>query len=234
MHLNTTSITQRNKKGSRSQWISQFSHLLGHTVWGSVLFIVFELLTLITLPDINQNVSNAKLRHERLIPRLVFFPPTFPPIISFPSTLFKVPVGNENQQVVQQQYQQQVMVPVSQSVQGPMPVYYSVITPTQQNSTRYVQNHWDGRSRCISVIILIILQQHLCASCGHEASSHFRPLFFVSVLQPISRLPATPQLWAVSNHAVAIPLQPSTVTAAIFRWDCQTCTVVLSRTCCDH
>lgn len=48
----------------------------------------------------------------------------------------QVPVGNENQQVVQQQYQQQVMVPVSQSVQGPMPVYYSVITPTQQNSTR--------------------------------------------------------------------------------------------------
>nr|XP_057910818.1 R3H domain-containing protein 2 isoform X11 [Doryrhamphus excisus] len=48
---------------------------------------------------------------------------------------YQVPVGNENQQVVQQQYQQQVMVPVSQSVQGPMPVYYSVITPTQQNST---------------------------------------------------------------------------------------------------
>uniref|UniRef100_A0A672GLV3 R3H domain containing 2 n=1 Tax=Salarias fasciatus TaxID=181472 RepID=A0A672GLV3_SALFA len=48
---------------------------------------------------------------------------------------YQVPVGNETQQVVQQQYQQQVMVPVSQSVQGPMPVYYSVITPTQQNST---------------------------------------------------------------------------------------------------
>ncbi|XP_008318862.1 R3H domain-containing protein 2 isoform X4 [Cynoglossus semilaevis] len=48
---------------------------------------------------------------------------------------YQVPVGNENQQVVQQQYQQQVMVPVSQSVQGPMPVYYSVIAPTQQNST---------------------------------------------------------------------------------------------------
>ncbi|KAM9813627.1 R3H domain-containing protein 2 [Neosynchiropus ocellatus] len=48
---------------------------------------------------------------------------------------YQVPVGNENQQVVQQPYQQQVMVPVSQSVQGPMPVYYSVITPTQQNST---------------------------------------------------------------------------------------------------
>lgn len=59
----------------------------------------------------------------------------------------QVPVANESQQVVQQQYQQQVMVPVSQSlqtvqgVQGPMPgqgmpIYYSVITPTQQNSTR--------------------------------------------------------------------------------------------------
>uniref|UniRef100_A0A3Q1KIB8 R3H domain-containing protein n=1 Tax=Anabas testudineus TaxID=64144 RepID=A0A3Q1KIB8_ANATE len=48
---------------------------------------------------------------------------------------YQVPVANENQQVVQQQYPQQVMVPVSQSVQGPMPVYYSVITPTQQNST---------------------------------------------------------------------------------------------------
>ncbi|CAG5979350.1 unnamed protein product [Menidia menidia] len=48
---------------------------------------------------------------------------------------YQVPVANENQQVVQQQYQQPVMVPVSQSVQGPMPVYYSVITPTQQNST---------------------------------------------------------------------------------------------------
>ncbi|KAM9799412.1 R3H domain-containing protein 2 isoform X1 [Syngnathus typhle] len=48
---------------------------------------------------------------------------------------YQVPVGNESQQVVQQQYQQQVMVPVSQSVQGPMPVFYSVITPTQQNST---------------------------------------------------------------------------------------------------
>lgn len=59
-------------------------------------------------------------------------------VFSFPLTgpPLQVPVGNENQQVVQQQYQQQVMVPVSQSVQGPMPVYYSVITPTQQNSTR--------------------------------------------------------------------------------------------------
>ncbi|XP_036957320.1 R3H domain-containing protein 2 isoform X9 [Acanthopagrus latus] len=57
-------------------------------------------------------------------------------MVQYPQmTSYQVPVGNENQQVVQQQYQQQVMVPVSQSVQGPMPVYYSVITPTQQNST---------------------------------------------------------------------------------------------------
>uniref|UniRef100_A0A673X8U4 R3H domain containing 2 n=1 Tax=Salmo trutta TaxID=8032 RepID=A0A673X8U4_SALTR len=52
---------------------------------------------------------------------------------------YQVPVASDSQQVIQhQQYQQQVMVPVSQSlqtVQGPMPVYYSVITPTQQNST---------------------------------------------------------------------------------------------------
>nr|XP_046166976.1 R3H domain-containing protein 2-like isoform X2 [Oncorhynchus gorbuscha] len=50
---------------------------------------------------------------------------------------YQVPVASDSQQVIQQ-YQQQVMVPVSQSVQtvqGPMPVYYSVITPTQQNST---------------------------------------------------------------------------------------------------
>uniref|UniRef100_A0AAZ3Q2I1 R3H domain-containing protein n=1 Tax=Oncorhynchus tshawytscha TaxID=74940 RepID=A0AAZ3Q2I1_ONCTS len=50
---------------------------------------------------------------------------------------YQVPVASDSQQMIQQ-YQQQVMVPVSQSVQtvqGPMPVYYSVITPTQQNST---------------------------------------------------------------------------------------------------
>ncbi|XP_051751982.1 R3H domain-containing protein 2 isoform X5 [Ctenopharyngodon idella] len=58
-----------------------------------------------------------------------------------PMPSYQVPVANENQSVVQQQYQQPVMVPVSQSVQGamptaaPMPVYYSVLTPTQQNST---------------------------------------------------------------------------------------------------
>ncbi|XP_036386313.1 R3H domain-containing protein 2 isoform X1 [Megalops cyprinoides] len=57
-----------------------------------------------------------------------------------PMPSYQVPVANESQQVVQQQFQQPVMVPASQSVQGGlagggMPVYYSVLTPTQQNST---------------------------------------------------------------------------------------------------
>ncbi|XP_073810893.1 R3H domain-containing protein 2 isoform X4 [Danio rerio] len=58
-----------------------------------------------------------------------------------PMPSYQVPVANEGQPVVQQQYQQPVMVPASQSVQGamptaaPMPVYYGVLTPTQQNST---------------------------------------------------------------------------------------------------
>uniref|UniRef100_A0A671KQR8 R3H domain-containing protein 2-like n=1 Tax=Sinocyclocheilus anshuiensis TaxID=1608454 RepID=A0A671KQR8_9TELE len=58
-----------------------------------------------------------------------------------PMPSYQVPVANESQSVVQQQYQQPVMVPASQSVQAamptaaPMPVYYSVLTPTQQNST---------------------------------------------------------------------------------------------------
>ncbi|MGH0177431.1 UNVERIFIED_CONTAM: hypothetical protein FKN15_075383 [Acipenser sinensis] len=52
----------------------------------------------------------------------------------------QVPMGNDSQQVVQQTYQQPVMVPANQSVQGglpggAMPVYYSVIPPAQQNST---------------------------------------------------------------------------------------------------
>ncbi|KAJ8400786.1 hypothetical protein AAFF_G00391400 [Aldrovandia affinis] len=57
-----------------------------------------------------------------------------------PMPSYQVPVANDSQQVVQQQFQQPVMVPASQSVQGGlagggMPVYYSVLTPTQQNST---------------------------------------------------------------------------------------------------
>ncbi|XP_064162145.1 R3H domain-containing protein 2 [Anguilla rostrata] len=57
-----------------------------------------------------------------------------------PMPSYQVPVASDTQQVVQQQFQQPVMVPASQSVQGGlagggMPVYYSVLTPTQQNST---------------------------------------------------------------------------------------------------
>uniref|UniRef100_UPI00398EE34F R3H domain-containing protein 2 isoform X8 n=1 Tax=Pristiophorus japonicus TaxID=55135 RepID=UPI00398EE34F len=52
---------------------------------------------------------------------------------------YQVPMSSDSQVVVQQTYQQPVMVP-SQSVQGTlpgggMPVYYSVIPPSQQNST---------------------------------------------------------------------------------------------------
>ncbi|XP_028577119.2 R3H domain-containing protein 2 isoform X3 [Podarcis muralis] len=52
----------------------------------------------------------------------------------------QVPVANESQGVVQQPYQQPVLMPANQSVQGGlqaggMPVYYSVIPPAQQNGT---------------------------------------------------------------------------------------------------
>nr|XP_060618985.1 R3H domain-containing protein 2 isoform X4 [Anolis sagrei ordinatus] len=52
----------------------------------------------------------------------------------------QVPVANDSQSVVQQSFQQPVLVPANQSVQGGlqpggMPVYYSVIPPTQQNGT---------------------------------------------------------------------------------------------------
>nr|XP_020634274.1 R3H domain-containing protein 2 isoform X3 [Pogona vitticeps] len=52
----------------------------------------------------------------------------------------QVPVANESQGVVQQPFQQPVLVPANQSVQGGlqaggMPVYYSVIPPAQQNGT---------------------------------------------------------------------------------------------------
>ncbi|XP_028577124.2 R3H domain-containing protein 2 isoform X8 [Podarcis muralis] len=57
---------------------------------------------------------------------------------SLPS--YQVPVANESQGVVQQPYQQPVLMPANQSVQGGlqaggMPVYYSVIPPAQQNGT---------------------------------------------------------------------------------------------------
>ncbi|KAM8979720.1 R3H domain-containing protein 2 isoform 9-T11 [Sarcophilus harrisii] len=57
-----------------------------------------------------------------------------------PLPSYQVPVGNESQNVVQQPFQQPVLVPASQSVQGglpagSMPVYYSVIPPAQQNGS---------------------------------------------------------------------------------------------------
>lgn len=52
-------------------------------------------------------------------------------------------MGNESQGVVPQTYQQSVLVPTNQAVQGTMPaggmpVYYSVIPQAQQNGSRYV------------------------------------------------------------------------------------------------
>ncbi|XP_075708115.1 R3H domain-containing protein 2 isoform X3 [Rhinoderma darwinii] len=57
-----------------------------------------------------------------------------------PLPSYQVPVGNESQGVVPQSYQQSVLVPANQSVQGAMPasgmpVYYSVIPPAQQNGS---------------------------------------------------------------------------------------------------
>lgn len=53
----------------------------------------------------------------------------------------QVPMASESQSVVQQPFQQPVLVPASQSVQGGIqtggvPIYYSVIPTAQQNGTR--------------------------------------------------------------------------------------------------
>ncbi|NXJ84457.1 R3HD2 protein, partial [Trogon melanurus] len=57
-----------------------------------------------------------------------------------PLPSYQVPVANESQNVVQQSFQQPVLVPASQSVQGGLqgggvPIYYSVIPAAQQNGT---------------------------------------------------------------------------------------------------
>ncbi|XP_017498884.1 R3H domain-containing protein 2 isoform X2 [Manis javanica] len=57
-----------------------------------------------------------------------------------PLPSYQVPVGNDSQNVVQPPFQQPMLVPVSQSVQGGLPagavpVYYSMIPPAQQNGT---------------------------------------------------------------------------------------------------
>ncbi|XP_023590314.1 R3H domain-containing protein 2 [Trichechus manatus latirostris] len=57
-----------------------------------------------------------------------------------PLPSYQVPVGNDSQNVVQPPFQQPMLVPASQSVQGGLPaggvpVYYSMIPPAQQNGT---------------------------------------------------------------------------------------------------
>ncbi|NXB52981.1 R3HD2 protein, partial [Leucopsar rothschildi] len=57
-----------------------------------------------------------------------------------PLPSYQVPMANESQNVVQQPFQQPVLVPASQSVQGGLqaggvPIYYSVIPTAQQNGT---------------------------------------------------------------------------------------------------
>ncbi|XP_032769866.1 R3H domain-containing protein 2 isoform X14 [Rattus rattus] len=57
-----------------------------------------------------------------------------------PLPSYQVPVGSESQNGVQPPFQQPMLVPASQSVQGGLPaggvpVYYSVIPPAQQNGT---------------------------------------------------------------------------------------------------
>nr|XP_033792565.1 R3H domain-containing protein 2 isoform X13 [Geotrypetes seraphini] len=57
-----------------------------------------------------------------------------------PLPSYQVPVSNESPGVVPQTFQQPVLIPVTQSVQGGlpsggMPVYYSVIPPAQQNGS---------------------------------------------------------------------------------------------------
>ncbi|XP_009664138.1 R3H domain-containing protein 2 isoform X8 [Struthio camelus] len=57
-----------------------------------------------------------------------------------PLPSYQVPMANESQNVVQQPFQQPVLVPASQSVQGGLqtggvPIYYSVIPAAQQNGT---------------------------------------------------------------------------------------------------
>ncbi|XP_070266025.1 R3H domain-containing protein 2 isoform X19 [Myotis yumanensis] len=57
-----------------------------------------------------------------------------------PLPSYQVPVGNDSQNVVQPPFQQPMLVPASQSVQGALPaggvpVYYSMIPAAQQNGT---------------------------------------------------------------------------------------------------
>lgn len=72
--------------------------------------------------------------------------------------------------------------------------------------------HHIPKNSFLYLLSLCVLSLRLC-----EVLLTMSPI--LSLLQPISRLPAAPQLWAVSNHTITVPLQPSTVAAAIFRYD---------------
>ncbi|XP_048217131.1 R3H domain-containing protein 2 isoform X3 [Perognathus longimembris pacificus] len=61
-------------------------------------------------------------------------------VVQYTPLPYQVPVGNDSQNVVQPPFQQPMLVPASQSVQGSLPgggvpVYYSMIPPAQQNGT---------------------------------------------------------------------------------------------------
>ncbi|XP_043939561.1 R3H domain-containing protein 2 [Protopterus annectens] len=77
-------------------------------------------------------ISNQRSGMGNQMPNMVVQYPSLPS--------YQVPVGNESQGVVQQPYQQPVVVSANQPVQGGMPpggvpFYYSVIPASQQNGT---------------------------------------------------------------------------------------------------
>lgn len=83
------------------------------------------------------DLAGVSLKPVLLAPALCYL--SFHRAASF--LLAQVPVANESQSVVQQPFQQPVLVPASQSVQGGLqaggvPIYYSVIPTAQQNGTR--------------------------------------------------------------------------------------------------
>ncbi|XP_023499611.1 R3H domain-containing protein 2 isoform X2 [Equus caballus] len=95
-----------------------------------------------------------------------------------PLPSYQVPVGNDSQNVVQPPFQQPVLVPASQSVQGGLPaggvpVYYSMIPPAQQNGTR----GGPGSSSCLPGAVFLPLPLY------HSSLLHL-PSPSVGFLQP--------------------------------------------------
>lgn len=104
------------------------------------------------------------------------------------------------------------------------------------NHSRHSAVLWERFMIYVYEIYFLNLLATLCwypLECGCITVDH---VFILFVLQPVGRLPAAPQLRAVSNHTVAVPLQPSTVAAAIFRYDLVSrgCKVVIEKTFCDN